>query len=97
MLRESWRIALWLNRKSIDVLDFLMMKILGWRMWICKWIGRIKTKHNLPIYVPEREKEILKKKQAQAKRLGISEKFVRIAAKAVMSESKRIQSELVNA
>lgn len=97
MLKESWRIILWLNRKSIDALDSLMMKMLGWRMEICKGIGRIKNRHSLPIYMPEREKEILKKRQIQGIKLGLSEKCIRILAKAVMHESKRIQKQLVNA
>lgn len=58
MLRESWRIILEVNRLMIDVLDFLLMNLLHWRMEICKVIGRTKIRHNLPIYVPEREKEI---------------------------------------
>lgn len=97
MLKESWRIILWLNRKLIDVLDPLMMCLLGWRMKICKVIGRTKIRHNLPIYVPEREKEILKKRQLQARKFNLSDKVVRIMAKAVMWESKRIQKGLAGA
>lgn len=97
MWQENWRLALKVSRFLIDALDFLMIKLLGWRMWLCKRIGRIKTRHSLPIYMPEREKEILKKRQMQAKKFNISDKAVRILVKAVMWESKRIQSELVNA
>lgn len=94
MWRDSWKVKLWAQRKLINVLDPSMMRLLAWRMKACKSIGRIKSRHNLPIYVPEREKEILSKRQKQAKRFGFSEKATRILAKAVMWESKRIQKEL---
>jgi chorismate mutase/prephenate dehydrogenase len=97
MWRNSWEVKLWAQRKFIDVLDPLMMRLLAWRMKVCKNIGRIKIQHNLPIYVPEREKEILKNRQQQAKRLGFSEKVMRILSKAVMHESKRVQKELAKA
>lgn len=94
MGRNSWKASLWVHRKFIDVLDPLMMRLLAWRMKVCKNIGRIKIQHNLPIYVPEREKEILKNRQQQAKKFGFSEKAMRILSKAVMWESKRIQKKL---
>ena len=94
MWRDSWKAKLWSQRKLIDVLDPLMMRLLAWRMRVCKNIGRIKIRHNLPIYVPEREKEILKNRQRQAKKFGFSEKVMRILSKVVMHESKRIQKEL---
>lgn len=91
---DSWKAKLWAQRKLIDVLDPSMMQLLAWRMKASKNIGRIKIKHNLPVYMPEREKEILKKRQRQAKKFGFSEKVMRILSKAVMHESKRIQKEL---
>ncbi len=94
MWRDSWKAKLWVQRKLIDVLDPSMIRLLAWRMRACKNIGRIKIRHNLPIYVPEREKEILKKRQQQAKRFGFSEKVMRILSKAIMHESKKIQREL---
>lgn len=95
MWKENWRLTLKVSRFLIDALDFLMMKMLGWRMWVCKGIGKIKIRHNLPIYSPEREKEVLKKRQIQARKFNLSDKVVRILAKAVMWESKRIQRGLV--
>ena len=97
MWLNGWKAMLWLERKLIDVLDPLMMRLLGWRMKVCKGIGRIKIKHNLPIHVPEREKEILKMRQQQARKFNLSEKAVRILAKAVMWESKRVQEGLLTA
>ncbi len=94
MCWDSWKAKLWAQRKLIDVLDPSMMQLLAWRMKACKNIGRIKIRHNLPIYVPAREKEILKKRQQQAKKFGFSEKVTRILSKAIMWESKRIQKEL---
>ena len=94
MWRDSWKAKLWARRKFIDVLDPSMMQLLAWRMKACKSIGRIKSRYNLPIYVPEREKEILKKRQREAKKFGFSEKVMRILVKVIMWESKRIQKEL---
>ena len=97
MWLNGWKAMLWLERELIDVLDPLMMCLLGWRMSICKGIGRIKIKHKLPIHVPEREKEILKKMQSLSRKFNLSDKAVRILAKAVMWESKRVQKGLAEA
>lgn len=97
MWRDNWKVKLWVQRKFIDVLDPLMMRLLAWRMKVCKSIGKIKIKNNLPVYMPEREKEILKNRQQQAEKFGFSEKVMRILSKAIMWESKRIQKELVKA
>jgi chorismate mutase/prephenate dehydrogenase len=93
-MKENWKIKLWISRIIINTLDFLMMKLIGWRMFVCRGIGRIKIKYKLPIYAPEREKEILRRRQAQGGQHGFSEKFVRILVKAILWESKRIQAEL---
>jgi chorismate mutase len=97
MWRDNWKNELWLQRKIIDGLDPLMMCLLAWRMRVCRNIGRIKIKHNLPVYVPEREKEILEKRQQQARKFNLSDKVVKVLAKAVMWESKRIQRGLAGA
>jgi chorismate mutase len=94
MWKENWRFMLKASRFLIDALDFLLMGMLWCRMQICKVIGRTKIRHNLSVYVPEREKEILRKRQKQARKFGFSEKAVRILAKTVMWESRRIQKGL---
>jgi len=68
------------------------MKLLSWRMQVCNQIGKIKMQQNLPVYVPEREAQIIKSKQVLAKRYGLSGDYVDELFQVIMQESKRIQN-----
>ena len=48
-------------REEIDRIDEEILKLLNERAKIAKRIGEIKNKYNLPIHVPEREREIFEK------------------------------------
>lgn len=48
-------------RQKIDRIDEEILKLLNERARLAKRIGEIKTKLNLPIHVPEREREIFEK------------------------------------
>ncbi|GAB6066396.1 prephenate dehydratase [Aquifex pyrophilus] len=48
-------------REEIDRIDEEILKLLNRRAELAKKIGEIKTKRNLPIHVPEREREIFEK------------------------------------
>ncbi|HID66320.1 MAG TPA: hypothetical protein EYP32_05780, partial [Aquificaceae bacterium] len=48
-------------RERIDRIDEEILKLLNERAKLAKRIGEIKTKKNLPIHVPEREREIFEK------------------------------------
>ena len=94
MLQEAWRLKLKINRNLIDLSDLLLMKILSWRMKVCRRIGEIKKKKNMPICVPEREAELIKNKQDLAVNYGLAGDSVVELFRIIIRESKRIQSEI---
>ena len=72
-------------------LDEELISLLAKRMTICKQVGRIKQKTRSPIYVPEREAEILAEKARGAKNLGLPEDFTLELFSTIMAESRRLQ------
>ena len=48
-------------RKQIDAIDDQLVKLLCQRMALSAQVADYKKEHNLPIFVPAREEEILKK------------------------------------
>ena len=91
MWRNHWRWWLKVNRALIDVVDVVMLWLLRWRMVFCRRIGRVKRRHGLPIYVPEREQQVLKQRAAIGRRFEFEDTFIITLATAIMTESKRLQ------
>ncbi|WP_162146885.1 chorismate mutase [Acholeplasma granularum] len=50
-------------RKRIDQLDYDIVKLLELRFQVVKEIGAYKKEHQLPIYDPKREEEVLQSKK----------------------------------
>jgi chorismate mutase/prephenate dehydratase len=48
-------------RKKIDKIDEQLTRLLDERMGLSFEIGKIKKEKNMPVYVPEREKEIFER------------------------------------
>ncbi|QJC37066.1 bifunctional chorismate mutase/prephenate dehydrogenase [Enterobacteriaceae endosymbiont of Donacia vulgaris] len=76
-----------LLRNKIDILDIKLLDILSKRLKLVKKIGVIKNKYGLPIYVPEREKHIIYLRKKEAKKKGISPKFVEDILYRIINES----------
>ncbi len=51
-------------RKKIDELDRKLAALLNERAWAAIAIGRLKRNTNLPVYEPEREREVIKNVQS---------------------------------
>lgn len=97
MWRDDWREKLSECRQGIDEVDFKVLELVGRRMELSERIGEIKSELGLPVCVPEREAEVLGDRRNAGRVRGLREEFVRALFELVMVESKRIQSELVNA
>jgi len=67
------------------------LTLLAERMECCKAIGRIKYETRSPIFVPEREAEILKIKAAKAKQMNLPPEMIVETFTLIMAESRRLQ------
>lgn len=83
-------------RQQIDLIDDELLSILAKRMRISKEIGQYKKEHNMPVLQTMRYDEILGKRIAQAKELGIGTAFMKSVLEAIHEESIREQINVLN-
>ncbi|MGY4677051.1 bifunctional chorismate mutase/prephenate dehydrogenase [Pasteurella sp. P03HT] len=74
-------------RAKIDQVDRELLQLLATRLDLVKQVGEVKHQHGLPIYVPEREAEMLKDRREEAEALGISADLIEDVLRRVMRES----------
>lgn len=74
-------------RSQIDELDSQLVALLAQRKKVTSAIGNIKRAHSLPIYVPEREAELIAKRRAQADAIGLSGDLVEDVLRRMMRDS----------
>ncbi|MGB3727153.1 MAG: bifunctional chorismate mutase/prephenate dehydrogenase [Glaciecola sp.] len=75
------------HRQLIDALDTQLVELLAKRKQCTTAIGDIKRNHSMPIYVPERERELIGKRREQAEREGISADLVEDVLRRMMRDS----------
>ena len=74
-------------RAQIDSLDEELLQLLAKRLNVVHKIGEVKLQHGLPIYVPQRESEMLQKKREAATQLGLSLNLIEDILRRIMRES----------
>ncbi|GGF71478.1 bifunctional chorismate mutase/prephenate dehydrogenase [Alteromonas lipolytica] len=79
-------------RRGIDELDSQLIELLAKRAALTSKVGDVKAKTGMPIYVPEREAELLEKRKNQAAECGVSESLVEDLLRRIMRESYHIQN-----
>ncbi|MDR2293542.1 MAG: chorismate mutase [Prevotellaceae bacterium] len=83
-------------RSEIDQVDSDLFELLSRRMKLAEEIGRIKLTCNVSIYQEQRWKNIVERIISRAKRLDLSEAFIRTILDAVHNESINRQNEVMN-
>jgi chorismate mutase-like protein len=84
-----------LLRNELDKIDNDMLELLSKRFDIVLNIGSFKKENNLPIFQPDREKELLNNKSKLGDEFGLDEKFVKEFFQIIMDESKNKQEEFL--
>lgn len=84
-------------RGQIDKFDSEIIKLVWQRMQISERIGEIKSEHNMPIHVPERERQVMVTRQDLGAKYGLRPKFVKALFRVVMFESRNTQKVLLKA
>lgn len=83
-------------RDAIDRVDEVMVRLLNQRARYAVTIGEIKGVLDLPIYVPEREKEVLRR--AEATNDGpLEPEAIRRLFERIIDESRRVEREMAAA
>lgn len=80
-------------RKEIDAIDKQLCDLIEKRMDCSLKVAEIKRAENLPIYHPEREKQILDKVEATSEEMG---QYIRNIYQSIMSNSRALQASVLN-
>lgn len=80
-------------RDDIDALDSQLVEILAKRSKVTRQVGLYKTVKGVPIYVPERENELLANRKRQAEALGVCPDLVEDLLRRIMRESYKSQHQ----
>jgi chorismate mutase/prephenate dehydrogenase len=78
-------------REQIDSLDSQLVELLAKRNNVTRRVGLYKSHAGVPIYVPEREAQLLDKRQKQAVSLGVCPELVEDLLRRIMRESYKSQ------
>ncbi|MDA9557519.1 bifunctional chorismate mutase/prephenate dehydrogenase [Vibrio sp.] len=74
-------------RDQIDAVDKQILTLLSQRLSLVEEVGEVKSKHGLPIYVPEREAAMLASRRAEAEKLGVPPQLIEDILRRTMRES----------
>ncbi|MCK3659002.1 bifunctional chorismate mutase/prephenate dehydrogenase [Pasteurellaceae bacterium Pebbles2] len=74
-------------RNEIDQLDQQLIELFAQRLALVKKVGEVKHKHGLPIYVPEREADMLAARREEAEKMGVPADLIEDVLRRLMRES----------
>ena len=80
-------------RDQIDAVDKQLIDLLAERLALVHKVGEVKTEHGLPIYVPEREADMLGKRRAEAEKKGVPADLIENILRRIMRESYASENE----
>ncbi|MCC5854925.1 MAG: bifunctional chorismate mutase/prephenate dehydrogenase [Idiomarina sp.] len=78
-------------REHIDALDHQLVETIQQRLTLTRRIGQVKQDLGLPLYVPEREQEMLQKRRAEAESAGFDPQVIEDVLRRIMRESYQAQ------
>jgi chorismate mutase/prephenate dehydrogenase len=79
-------------RQQIDGIDSQLVKLLAQRAEITAKVGHYKSQVGLPIYVPEREAQLIAKRRVEAEQQNVSPVLVEDLLRRIMRESYHTQN-----
>lgn len=74
-------------RNQIDQVDQALLQLFAQRLALVKKVGEVKHKHGLPIYVPEREADMLAARREEAEKIGVPADLIEDVLRRLMRES----------
>ena len=82
------------SRKQIDELDIQILKLLGARFRLVKKIAGIKSKHDIPSYLPERIAKVRGRSVKAGKKYGIDPAFMYSLYSSIIYQSCEIEDKI---
>ena len=79
-------------RQQIDEIDSQLVELLARRAKITAEVGKYKSQVGLPIYVPEREAELIAKRRAEAEQQNVSPILIEDLLRRIIRESYHTQN-----
>ncbi|RQM70148.1 bifunctional chorismate mutase/prephenate dehydrogenase [Aeromonas enteropelogenes] len=79
-------------RDKIDAVDKQLIDLLAARLALVGEVGEVKSRHGLPIYVPDREASMLARRRAEAETQGVPGDLIEDVLRRVMRESYILES-----
>lgn len=83
-------------RREIDGIDEQLLELLSKRMRISHDIGVYKKEHSMAVLQPSRYNDILEKRSATGRQLGLTSEFVKAIFQDIHEESVRRQMEIMS-
>ncbi|PJG86471.1 bifunctional chorismate mutase/prephenate dehydrogenase [Conservatibacter flavescens] len=74
-------------RTEIDHTDQALLQLLAKRLALVAKVGEVKHQHGLPIYVPEREADMLAARRKEAEKMGVPADLIEDVLRRIMRES----------
>ncbi|XQW85714.1 bifunctional chorismate mutase/prephenate dehydrogenase [Thalassotalea piscium] len=74
-------------RDEIDSIDSELVELLAKRRLVTTKVGELKSKVGMPIYAPERESELFRKRREQASEVGLSPDLIEDVLRRLMRDS----------
>ena len=80
-------------RKTIDMLDGRLLRLIAARQRLAVAVAREKRRHGIPIRDKKREQEVIQNRQENGESLGIDRHVTKQLFTILIVESKRIQGD----
>lgn len=80
-------------RAEIDATDRELLQLLAKRLELVAQVGGVKHRHGLPVYVPERESQMLAARRLEAEKMGISGDLIEDILRRIMRESYHSENQ----
>ncbi|WP_314722489.1 bifunctional chorismate mutase/prephenate dehydrogenase [Haemophilus pittmaniae] len=80
-------------RAEIDATDRELLQLLAKRLELVTQVGDVKHRHGLPVYVPERESQMLAARRLEAEKMGISGDLIEDILRRIMRESYHSENQ----
>ena len=74
-------------REKIDQVDRELIALLSERLKLVAEVGKVKSEHGIPVYAPEREKEMIEARRTEAQMQGVPADLIEDVLRRVMRES----------
>ena len=80
-------------RAEIYATDRELLQLLAKRLELVAQVGDVKHRHGLPVYVPERESQMLAARRLEAEKMGISGDLIEDILRRIMRESYHSENQ----